>query len=478
MASLVEFYNIKNWYKTAFTAKEKKYIKQVIPFLSCEDYSKTEQPLCLALTDCFIDVSSLSEKIWETKLHIPVNGKIFDKALDVFYHSETTPIQKHFFYNAIIEQRSYIDSFYEDPLIERLCDEQIANSEAAKKMFLAKKVKLGKHEGYSNLIRIYKYKDINKCKRLCNDALSQGWRGQWRRMHNSMQEKEKQEELIATGTFGSQIFTKRLPLENADFNQKYWDKNNRVFFPVRKALKNNRKVYYYTLKNDTIITKETVKSISFKRGDIFLLLANGETIKIPMNMVLEKSYVDREGKQFASFFTGCDDWRVSEDSIVPDCDYMISSFEDDKNNPLINKDLILNDKQNLENESILSFSNPTDKWNEFFLIVKSKNEENEVITVTIFHDDDSDRSMDEKLLLLGDLKEIKVNKGKLRMKIDGTVIDVEDSIEDIDISFPEEGTPLFGVFSCSINMKEYRSISVVIGFGSFTKRKIIDGKKR
>lgn len=494
MACIIDFYNIRDWFDSAFTNKEKEYIKKVIPILNEEDYTETSKPLFLALTDCFIRVSFLPRNIWETKLHIPVDKKVFDKALSVFYESESTPIEKHLFYNAVIDKRSFMGSIYDDPLIKKLCIEQIENSEKAREDFLAKKIKLGKHEGYSYLIRIYKSKDEKKCKELCNEAIKQGWQGGWKRTLNSIIDKEEQQQNIASGN--DVIYKKRLPLEDEDFSTKYWDKNNKVFFPARDILENEEPVFFRVYNNSSLAKCENVESIEFKRGDIFVSLDSGSTIKIPMNMIMTKSYVSIDNDKFSAIFEGSDNWKVSEDYDVPDCSYMLTSFENDDDNPLLNENAPREDERNLghgvtrtrngfsfslddfdddefENEDFDDEESTDDSsmenWNKFFEIMNEKNDNEELLIVSIFHnDEDNDSNIQERQILSGELQEINVDDDNFTITVNDNIIEIEESLEELDVIFPEDSKNLFGLVPCTCYING-EIIDALIAFASFNE---------
>lgn len=489
MASLIQFYNLQEWYENTFSNKEQKYIDEVIPFMSKENYANTQLPVFLALTECFIDVSFLPTEIWEKKLHIPVDTKIFNKALDVFYESESSLIEKHYFYNAVIAKRSFMDSVYHDSLIEKLCNEQIEISEAVRKELLADGIKLGNHEGFSTLIRIRKTENVEECKDLCNQAIAQGWRGGWKRTLNSLIEKEKQAKALESGNYDVEMFKKRLPLENSEFSEKYGAKNTDVYFPALRALERGDSVFFRIYSGEEVIEENELEAITFKRGDMFLTLNNGKSVKIPMNMVMDDNYIDFNHENFAASFFGSDQWRVSEESDVPMYKYMITTFKNDSQNPLLNDELPREDTvtysngmtvTHKENGFSIDFGNmfnqdfeddESDNWEELIELIKERNDNEDIIFVSILSDDEDGDN--RETIFSGNLKELNVDDDlNLEMVIDDKKIQVLETIDELDICFPEnEDSKLLGFFPCSIDIGE-EYIDVIVAFGAISTDEI------
>lgn len=193
------------------------------------------------------------------------------------------------------------------------------------------------------------------------------------------------------------IYKKKLPLDNEEFSKKYWDKNNNVFSPANKALRNGRDVYFLIFKNDIFQSKNKVISVTFKRGDIFVELESKQNIKIPMNMEMADSYIDYNHIEFSAMFYGSDNWKVSVDSDVSDCKYLITTFDQDDKNPLLNKNAPRDDIRILKGNgfSMISDDHSTafgfetdeehdEKWNNFFAKIKEKSDKEERIIITIY----------------------------------------------------------------------------------------------
>ena len=492
MSSLIKYYSLEDWFESTFTVKESNYIKDIIPFFNNTDYPDTNKPLFLALTDCFIDVSFLPNDVWETKIHISVDEKIFDKALNVFYNSDSSILEKHLFYNAVIEKRAFMQSVYDDLLIEKLCNEHIALSEAIKMFLVENNITLGKHEGYSTLVRIYKSRNEKLCKELCNQALQQGWSGSWKRILNSIVKKREQEIAIESDQIDTQIFNKRLPLENEEFRKKYWDKNNIVYTPAFSALENNRNVYFGMFKDNERLNLISISSISFKRGDMYLTLKSGENIKIPMNMVLVDSYIDYNHENFTAIFFGSDKWKVSENSDISNQKYILTTFFNEKDNPLLNKELSRNNEDILRNGISLRMNeedvdqyvdeseedNTLEDWNQFFSVLEEKSE-SELIIVSVFLIDEENNEnfyATENQLVSGELKEITVNDEEFSITIDDNTLKLEETIEELQVYFPDQESHTLGYFPCTICIDD-DDIRVLIVFASFSNEDIERIKK-
>lgn len=475
MACLIEFYGIKDWYLKTFSEKEKVFITNVIPFLNKEDYNNISKPLYLAITDCFINVSFLPPKVWETKLHIPIDEKLFKKALEVFYESNSSPMEKHLFYNKMIEKRAFMKSVYDDPLIKQLCNEQINNSIDAKNDFLANKIKLPNHEGYSTLIRINKSSDENKYIELCKEALAQGWKGSWKRMLNYIEEKKLQEKAISEGNLDIGIFKKKLPMENEEFSKQYWDKNNNVFCPANRAIHDGREVYFLVFNNNILQSRIKVTSINFKRGDIFIELESQQNIKIPMNMELLESYIDYNHVDFSAIFFGCNKWRVSENSDVPDCKYIITTFERDDTNPLLNRNAAIDDVRvsktifngvTMKSDGLsTSFEIAPDEvndeiWKNFFSHIKELTDDEETIIVTVYKNQKEGTTSD-KIILQGTLTEINSDSTNFSIGIDDNIININETTDNLDLFIPDDDSSIFGYFPCTIKQEECNTDAIV-----------------
>ncbi|MDY2843012.1 MAG: hypothetical protein SOT81_03385 [Treponema sp.] len=282
------------------------------------------------------------------------------------------------------------------------------------------------------------------------------------------------------------IYKKKLPLDNKEFSKKYWDKNNNVFSPANKALQNGRNVYFLIFKNDSLQSKNKVISITFKRGDIFVELESKQSIKIPMNMKMADSYIDYNHIEFSAMFYGSDNWKVSENSYVSDCKYLLTSFEQDDKNPLLNKNAPTEDIRISKGNSFAMISDNhstafgfesdeehDEKWNKFFAKIKEKSDKEERIIITIYQNqEDEDIDYDE-ILLQGTLTEINADEKSFYIGIDNKIISIEETTEELDIYTSEDYSSIIGYFPCSIK-KDNEVIDVIIFFSSLSENLLIE----
>lgn len=304
-----------------------------------------------------------------------------------------------------------------------------------------------------------------------------------------------------------EIFRKRLPLEDEDFKEKYWNKNNYVFMPANRILQRNGTVYFRVYKDNILIKNTEIISIKFKRGDLFMELKSNENVKIPMNMVLVDSFTHLTLRQVSALFKGCDKWRVSDDSVVPDCEYMITSFSDDNLNPLLNPEIPRKEQKELPNGTILQFTpngisfrpgyyendesdeddielddngcdgeeyvdenfdetedETLENWDRFFSILQDNNDDDKNILVTVLKKEE-DKELDVKrdLLLSGQLKEFTVDD-EFKITIDDEIVEILDSLEEIDVHIPEDTTYLFGIIPCTVKIQDTIT-NALISFG-------------
>ena len=304
-----------------------------------------------------------------------------------------------------------------------------------------------------------------------------------------------------------EIFRKRLPLEDEDFKEKYWNKNNYVFMPANRILQRNGTVYFRVYKDNILIKNTEIISIKFKRGDLFMELKSNENVKIPMNMVLVDSFTHLTLRQVSALFKGCDKWRVSDDSDVPDCEYMITSFSDDNLNPLLNPEIPRKEQKELPNGTILQFTpngisfrpgyyendesdeddielddngcdgeeyedenfdetedETLENWDRFFSILQDNNDDDKNILVTVLKKEE-DKELDVKrdLLLSGQLKEFTVDD-EFKITIDDEIVEILDSLEEIDVHIPEDTTYLFGIIPCTVKIQDTIT-NALISFG-------------
>lgn len=277
------------------------------------------------------------------------------------------------------------------------------------------------------------------------------------------------------------IYKKKLPLDNEEFSKKYWDKNNNVFSPANKALRNGRDVYFLIFKNDIFQSKNKVISVTFKRGDIFLELESKQNIKIPMNMEMADSYIDYNHIEFSAMFYGSDNWKVSVDSDVSDCKYLITTFDQDDKNPLLNKNAPRDDIRISKGNGFTMISDDystafgfeseeehDEKWNNFFAKIKEKFDKEERIIITIYQNQEDEDVDSDEILLQGTLTEINADENSFYIGIDNKIITIEETTEELDIYTSENYSNILGYFPCSIK-KDNEVIDAIIFFSSLSE---------
>lgn len=277
------------------------------------------------------------------------------------------------------------------------------------------------------------------------------------------------------------IYKKKLPLDNEEFSKKYWDKNNNVFSPANKALRNGRDVYFLIFKNDIFQSKNKVISVTFKRGDIFVELESKQNIKIPMNMEMTDSYIDYNHIEFSAMFYGSDNWKVSVDSDVSDCKYLPTTFDQDDKNPLLNKNAPRDDIRISKGNGFTMISDDystafgfeseeehDEKWNNFFAKIKEKFDKEERIIITIYQNQEDEDVDSDEILLQGTLTEINADENSFYIGIDNKIITIEETTEELDIYTSENYSNILGYFPCSIK-KDNEVIDAIIFFSSLSE---------
>ncbi len=186
------YYNLLDWWDSAFANEEKLYIqKKYIP-MGGGDLTKgtilgSSATVITFLTGLQSWFTTLADEV--------ISEKILTKAESLLTH-ETPILDEHFLYGCLIEhyykKRSLDLRYYE--LAKQYCIKQITISKKTKVAFLtdADFTTLPRHKGYEQLaIILEKEKDYDHALQICLDAKKDGWNTDWDKRISTLEKKMK-----------------------------------------------------------------------------------------------------------------------------------------------------------------------------------------------------------------------------------------------------------------------------------------------
>lgn len=191
IGGFIKAYNLENWWNKSFNEEERDYIvKKYKPFGLGENtliqgsFMNLNQPKSTFLTNL--------ASWFSTKKDINIARKMIIEASKSF--NEDIPIlEKHFYYLELISHY-YLDRENNDSfkLAIDACERQIAISKKVIPEFLKNFNKLPGHPGFEQLaILEEKRKRHKKALQLSEQALSEGWKGDWQKRINRLNLKIK-----------------------------------------------------------------------------------------------------------------------------------------------------------------------------------------------------------------------------------------------------------------------------------------------
>lgn len=191
MRGLIGFFNLTRWWLTAFDEQERSLICNRctcigLPGTGKYWYEEAEISSWLeSATKAIGGIANMFQKDGER--HIAY--KVLEKA-ESLINDETPILDIHFLYMSKIET-TYLDSNIHECI--NACYQQIAISQSAAAAFRAEyRGPLVEHTGYKRLAMIREHQgEFLECVRVCNQALSEGWTGDWAKRVVRCEEREK-----------------------------------------------------------------------------------------------------------------------------------------------------------------------------------------------------------------------------------------------------------------------------------------------
>ncbi len=189
MNGLIGFYNLEEWFNSAFSEKQRQLLYDTFPACLTQGNFSSLYSFPVELLK-IIDISNNNyrDNINDNEINDIFNCKkiIYFKAYSTY---ESVIIKKEelfIFLNLAISNFHFYKSFWDNTNeVKQLCKKCIEVSELIIPLYRERNEQLPQNLGYSELYRIERSEENwTTCLRLCQKARNEGWPGQWTRLIN------------------------------------------------------------------------------------------------------------------------------------------------------------------------------------------------------------------------------------------------------------------------------------------------------